>query len=191
MCCKFQKRQESDWLGRPNSVLCSHFEQMVDELNLLPNIRKRPVNTVLNAEFGHGGVRRKAPSPSCRNRRFAIHADRLRPRLKGGWLPVAGPAARRPAGRRHRRPSQPLRRLRFRSTRRPPGFDSCLRALREADVLVVWKLDLVEHPEGALCLGVWRWIAPHNLTPRFVAASFNGVDSPTGRDTTGQPSLVA
>ena len=72
-----------------------------------------------------------------------------------------------------------------------PGLDSCLRALREADVLVVWKLDLVEHPEGALCLGVWRWIAPHNLTPRFVAASFDGVDSPTGRDTTGQPSLVA
>ena len=32
----------------------------------------------------------------------------LRSRLKGGWFPVAGPAARSPAGRRHRRPSQPV-----------------------------------------------------------------------------------
>ena len=35
----FKNQQESDWLGRPGSVLCSHFEQLVDELNLLPNIR--------------------------------------------------------------------------------------------------------------------------------------------------------
>ena len=35
----------------------------------------------------------------CRKRPFAIHADRLRPRLEGGRLPAAGPAARRSAGR--------------------------------------------------------------------------------------------
>ena len=35
----FKNQQESAWLGRPGSVLCSHFEQLVDELNLLPNIR--------------------------------------------------------------------------------------------------------------------------------------------------------
>ena len=35
----FKNQQESDWLGRPGAVSCSHFEQMVDELNLLPKIR--------------------------------------------------------------------------------------------------------------------------------------------------------
>ena len=35
----FNNQQVSDWLGRPDSVLCSHFEQFVDERNLLPNIR--------------------------------------------------------------------------------------------------------------------------------------------------------
>ena len=34
----FKNQQESDWLGRPGPILCSHFEQLVDELNLLPNI---------------------------------------------------------------------------------------------------------------------------------------------------------
>ena len=34
----FKKRQESDGLGRPCSVSCNHLDQMVDELNLLPNI---------------------------------------------------------------------------------------------------------------------------------------------------------
>ena len=38
------------------------------------------------------------PSPACRKRPFTTHADRLRPRLKSGRLPVAGPAARRAAG---------------------------------------------------------------------------------------------
>ena len=43
---------------------------------------------------------RTAPSvPVCRKRPFTTHADRLRPRLKGGRLPVAGPAARRAAPR--------------------------------------------------------------------------------------------
>ena len=35
----FKKQQESDWLGRPGSVSCSHLEQLVDELNLSLNIR--------------------------------------------------------------------------------------------------------------------------------------------------------
>ena len=35
----FQKRQESDWSSWPGSVSCRHLEQVVDELNLLPNIR--------------------------------------------------------------------------------------------------------------------------------------------------------
>ena len=35
----FTNQQESDWLGRPGSVSCGYVEQLVDELNLLPNIR--------------------------------------------------------------------------------------------------------------------------------------------------------
>ena len=74
----------------------------------------------------HGGAGRKARSPSCPKRRFGIHGRWLRPRRKGGWLPVAGPAARRPAGRGHRRGGQPLPRLRFRRTRRPAGTQGLL-----------------------------------------------------------------
>ena len=39
MCCNFKKQQESDWLGRPDSVSCSHPDQLVDELNLPPDIQ--------------------------------------------------------------------------------------------------------------------------------------------------------
>ena len=35
----FKKQQENDWLGRPGSVSCNHLEQLVDELNLSPNLR--------------------------------------------------------------------------------------------------------------------------------------------------------
>ena len=35
----FKKRQESKGSGRPGSISCSHLEQLVDELNLLPNIQ--------------------------------------------------------------------------------------------------------------------------------------------------------
>ena len=35
----FKNQQKNDWVGRPGSVSCSHLEQLVDELNLLPNIR--------------------------------------------------------------------------------------------------------------------------------------------------------
>ena len=62
----------------------------------------------------------RLPRSVCRKRPFTTHADRLRPRLKGGRLPVAGPAARRPAGRGRRR-GQRLPRLRLRCPRRPPG----------------------------------------------------------------------
>ena len=35
----FKKRQERDWSSRPGSVSCRHLEQLVDGLNLSPNIR--------------------------------------------------------------------------------------------------------------------------------------------------------
>ena len=35
----FKNQQESNWLDRPVSVSCNHPEQLVDEVNLLPNIR--------------------------------------------------------------------------------------------------------------------------------------------------------
>ena len=35
----FKKRQERDWSSRPGFVSCRHFEQLVDEVNLSPNIR--------------------------------------------------------------------------------------------------------------------------------------------------------
>ena len=43
----------------------------------------------------HGGAGLEAPWPVCHKRPFTTPADRLRPRLEGGRLPVAGPAARR------------------------------------------------------------------------------------------------
>ena len=53
----------------------------------------------------HCGACLTAPWPLCRKRPFTTHADRLRPRLEGRRLPVAGPAARRAADRgRRRRP---------------------------------------------------------------------------------------
>ena len=56
----------------------------------------------------------------CPKRAFTTQADRLRPRLEGGRLPVAGPAARRATGRgRRRRPRLPRRRVR--RPRRPTG----------------------------------------------------------------------
>ena len=65
-------------------------------------------------------MRWRAPALSCPKPSFATHADRLRPRLEGGRLPVAGSAARRPC-RRRRRQGEPLPRPRFRRTRRPAG----------------------------------------------------------------------
>ena len=35
----FKNQQKNDWVGRPSSVSCSHLEQLVAELNLLPDIR--------------------------------------------------------------------------------------------------------------------------------------------------------
>ena len=53
----------------------------------------------------HGGACREASGTVCRKRPFTTRADRLRSRLKGGRLPVAGPAARRAAGRRASTPA--------------------------------------------------------------------------------------
>ena len=69
-------------------------------------------------------TRRRSPegaiARACPTRPFATHADRLRSRLESRRLPVAGPAARRAAGRgRRRRPRLP--RLRVRRPRRPTG----------------------------------------------------------------------
>ena len=46
----FKKRPENDGSSRPGSVSCSHPEQLVDELNLLPNIRMNS----LSEENPHG-----------------------------------------------------------------------------------------------------------------------------------------
>ena len=35
----FKKRQERNWSSRPGFGSCRHLEQVMDELNLLPNIR--------------------------------------------------------------------------------------------------------------------------------------------------------
>ena len=64
----------------------------------------------------HGGARRKAPSPVCPKRPFAIHADRLRPRNQ--------------ALHRDRRPERTGRRMRLirrsqrESTRGTHGSDA-------------------------------------------------------------------
>ena len=68
----------------------------------------------------HGDAPPEGSSPVCRKRPFTTQADRLRSRLEGGRLPVAGPTTRRPAGRGRRR-RQRLPRLRDRCPRRPPG----------------------------------------------------------------------
>ena len=78
--------------------------------------------------------------PACRKRPFTTRADRLRPRLEGGRLPVAGlqrdalQAAGVDAGHAYHDFASGVRDDR-------PGLDSCVRALRTGDVLVVWKLD--------------------------------------------------
>ena len=66
-----------------------------------------------------------ASLPVCRKRPFATHVDRLRPRLEGRRLPVAGAAARSPAGSgRQRRPRYHDCASGVRDDR--PGLDSCL-----------------------------------------------------------------
>ena len=36
---QLSKKAGERWVGRPGTVSCGHLEQLVDELNLLPNIR--------------------------------------------------------------------------------------------------------------------------------------------------------
>ena len=66
----------------------------------------------------HGGACLTWSLPVYRKRPFTTHADRLRPRLEGRRLPVAGPAARRAADRGRRRRPPGTRQLR---TRAPDG----------------------------------------------------------------------
>ena len=67
----------------------------------------------------HGGARRKATTPSCPKRLFTTHADRLRPRLRGGRLPVAAPASRSLSPPPVNKPSQAL--CAASASRRPGG----------------------------------------------------------------------
>ena len=87
-----------------------------------------------------GGARRKPAAPSYRKRSFAIHADRLRPSrrptARSRWTCSAD--ALRAAGVDEGNLYHDLA-AGVRDDR--PGLDSCLRALRNDDVLVVWKLD--------------------------------------------------
>ena len=68
-------------------------------------------------------IRHRRASRSASRCGRANRADlcRLRPRLEERRLPVAGPAARRPAGGGRQRRGQPLPRLRLRPPRRPAG----------------------------------------------------------------------
>ena len=77
----------------------------------------------------------------CRKRPFATQADRRRPRLEGRRPPVAGPAARRAAGEGIDDAANLYHDFASGVRDDRPGLDSCLRALRKGDVLVVWKLD--------------------------------------------------
>ena len=76
----------------------------------------------------------------CRKRSFATDADRLRASLQGRRLPVARPQrdALIAAGVDARQTYSD--RASGKNVERP-GLEVCLKALREGDVLVVWKLD--------------------------------------------------
>ena len=94
----------------------------------------------------------------CPKRAFTTHADRLRPRLESGRLPVAGPAARRATGADV---GHVYHDFASGVSDDRPGLDSCGRALWTGDVLVVWKLDrlgrtlahLVNTVQGSAALG--------------------------------------
>ena len=60
----FKKRPENSWSSRPGSVSCSHFEQLVDELNLLPNIRTVQAPRLPLPDHVHGLVSLDR-APSC------------------------------------------------------------------------------------------------------------------------------
>ena len=52
----FKKRQERDGSSRPGFVSCRHLEQLVDELNLSPNIRTAHTPRLPLPDHVHGLV---------------------------------------------------------------------------------------------------------------------------------------
>ena len=106
--------------------------------------------------------------PVCRKRPFTTHADRLHPRLTGGRLPVAGPVARRPAGRGHRRGGQPLPQRRVRRLRRPPGHASraALTRVRRATAPTAPGPPAARgSASGRFAAGASRWRRPYAPSP--------------------------
>ena len=55
----FKKKQESEGSGRPGAGARSHLEQLVDELNLSPNIRTAHPPRVVEGKTG--------PTSACQN----------------------------------------------------------------------------------------------------------------------------
>ena len=114
----------------------------------------------------------EASLPACRKRAFTTHADRLRPRLQGGRLLVAGPAARCAAGRgrrrrhRTRRPDKP-----HGDGRRPTG-GSELDGARVEDRRR--RLGAREHRRGATTR---QWLHT-SLAAVAVAATLAAIPSP-------------
>ena len=60
----FKTRQESDGLDRPSSVSCGYLEQLVDQLNLLPNIRTAHPPSLPLPDHVHGLISLDR-SPRC------------------------------------------------------------------------------------------------------------------------------
>ena len=102
-----------------------------------------------NAWWQHASTNRPRPSPSCRKRPLAIHADRLRSRLKGETAPQSLDLQRavlRAEGIDEAADLYHDVASGVRDDR--PGLDSCVRDLRKGDVLVVWKLDRLGRPRS-------------------------------------------
>ena len=73
----FQKRQESDWSSWPGSVSCRHLEQVVDELNLSPNIRTAHPPRLPLPDHVHGLVAldRSPRRVECTKALLGLHAS--------------------------------------------------------------------------------------------------------------------
>ena len=73
----FKKRPENDWSSRPGSVSCSHLEQRVDELNLLPNSRivHPPRLPLPDHVYGLVSLDRSPRRGECTNALLGLHAS--------------------------------------------------------------------------------------------------------------------